>query len=407
MRVLMVHDYYDSSSPSGEGRSFEEETELLRSFGHDVNTYVVHNDEIRSYSLVEKLRLGVETIWSARSRDRLERIVRETGREVVHFQNTLPLISPAAYWGVRAAGAAVVQSLRNFRLVCPSANLFYDGAQCERCVGRFPLPGLVRNCYRDSKVQTATIVAMNSFHHLIGTWQHKVDRYIVASEFTRSRLRASGIPEALVRLKPNYVPDPGLQVSGREYALFIGRLSAEKGISTLMEAWDSIDVPLRIVGNGVLEHEVTRWAAGRANVRYEGRRSPTEIQELLKRAAFVVMPSAWNETFGRVIVEGYASGLPAITTRTGAQQELVLDGLTGWLFEPGDWAALRDIAQSAWADLDRTASMGNQARREYERKYGAEQNCAMLIRIYEEAMLHRDSLQAPPLNRGEHNHQSS
>ncbi len=389
MKILMVHDYYDSSSPSGEGRSFEEETQLLRDFGHDVLTYVVHNDEIRNYGPLRRVRLGVETVWSWTASAELEKIVRETKREVVHFQNTLPLISPGAYWGVRRAGAAVVQSLRNFRLVCPSANLFYDGAQCERCVGRFPWPGLKRNCYRGSKVQTAAVVAMNSVHHLAGTWQHKVDRYIVAAEFTRERLRASGIPSELMALKPNYVPDPGTRASGQEYALFIGRLSAEKGISTLMQAWEGLNVPLRIVGNGVLEEDVARWAANRPHIKMEGRKSPSEIEQILSRAAFVVMPSSWNETFGRVILEAYASGLPAITTRTGAQQELVREGTTGWLFEPGDAAALNGIARGAWNDLEGTAVLGRQARAEYDRHYGAGQNHARLIQIYEEALAHR------------------
>lgn len=393
----MVHNYYDSTSPSGEGRSFEEETELLRNFGHDVLTFVAHNDEIREYSSLRRIRLGVETIWSWSSSAKLEAIVRETGREVVHFQNTLPLISPSAYWGVRRAGAAVVQSLRNFRLVCPSANLFYDGAQCERCVGRFPWPGLARNCYRGSKLQTATVVAMNSFHHLVGTWQHKVDRYIVAAEFTRSLLRASGIPDELVELKANYVPDPGTRASGQEYALFIGRLTEEKGISTLMEAWDGLDVPLLIVGSGVLESEVTRWASKKHNVRFEGRKTPSEIEHLLTRAAFVVMPSAWNETFGRVIVEGYASGIPAITTRTGAQQELLREGKTGWLFDPGDASALRRIVREAWQDLDLTAAMGREARAEYERIYGARENHARMLSIYENALAHRHGQNKPEL----------
>ena len=392
MRVLMVHDYYDSSSPSGEGRSFEEEAELLKQFGHDVLTYEVHNDEIRQYNSLQKVRLGWETIWSSRSSRKLEQIVRETDRQVVHFQNTLPLISPAGYWGARAGGAAVVQSLRNFRLVCPSANLFYNGAQCERCVGRFPWPGLKRNCYRGSKVQTATVVAMNTFHQMVGTWHNKVDRYIVAAEYTRTRLLASGIPEDLIRVKENYVPDPGLQASGQEYALFIGRLSEEKGISTLMRAWTGLDVPLRIVGSGQLEQEVKAWAAGQPEVRCEGRLSPVQIGVLLERAAFVVMPSTWNETFGRVIVEGYASGVPAVTTRTGAQQELVREGETGWLFEPGDWQALRKIAVEAWADPVCTSLRGVNARKEYENHYGAEQNCSKLINIYEEAIRKRHSL---------------
>lgn len=386
MRVLMVHDYYDSSSPSGEGRSFEEETELLRSFGHDVETYVVHNDEIGQYSPLQKVRLGFDTIWSTRSYTALQEIVRRTRREVVHFQNTLPLISPSSYWAVRAAGAAAVQTLRNFRLVCPSANLFYNGSQCERCVGRFPWPGLKRNCYRGSKIQTAAIVAMNSFHHCIGTWSNQVDRYIVAAEYTREKLRPSGIPQDRVRLKANYVPDPKIQASGQEYALFIGRLTEEKGVTTLMEAWRGLDIPLRVIGSGVLEAEVTSWAAAHPAVRYEGQRSPAEIQEALSRAAFVVMPSTWNETFGRVIVEANASGIPAITTRSGAQQELVIEGETGWLCNPGDAQDLRRILLLAWTNRESTALMGHQSRAHYLKYFGAKENCALLLRIYEEAI---------------------
>ena len=385
-RVLMVHCYYRDLG--GENLSFEAEASLLRSRGHNVVVYTRDNREIEGLGLLGKGRLAARTIWADDAYRDLAAMIRRERPDVVHVQNTFPLISPAVLHAAHRLGVPVVQALRNYRLLCASGILFRDGHPCEDCV-RVPvgMPGVVHRCYHESASQSGIVVAMQTVHRVLGTWSDAVDLFIAPSEFARSKFVSAGIPAERIVVKPNFVhPDPGPQESPGTGAVYAGRLAPEKGIMTMLEAWRlSAPMPLRIIGDGPLRATaaafVKRYGLS-GSVEILGPRPPAEVLEHMRAAHAVLFPSEWYETFGRVAAEAFACGVPVIASRIGAMSEVVDDGRTGFLFTSGSPSALAEAVARSLADPQRWAEMGHEARAEYERLFTAEANHRQLIDIY-------------------------
>jgi glycosyltransferase involved in cell wall biosynthesis len=381
MRVLMVHNYYEH--PGGEDRVFEAEVRLLRARGHEVIEHIAHNHTIGSRG---KLGLAVETIWSRRARAALVDCLTRSKPDVAHFHNTFPLVSPAAYSACRAAGVPVVQTLHNYRLGCPKATYFRANAVCEQCLGKlFPWPGIVHACYRNSRTTTAVVAAMTSVHHVLGTWANQVDTYIALSEFARRKLVQSGLPAERILVKGNFLdqdPGPGQHDGG--FFLFAGRLTAEKGLESLLAAWRRLSPPppLRIVGDGPLAGWLRQEIPQHPAVEWLGPRSPHEVAQLMGAARAVLVPSAWYEPFGLVVIEAFASGTPVIAARLGALPEIVEHGRTGVLHYPADPEDLAARVEWAWQHPSALADMGRQARQVYEQRYTAQHNYTRLMDIY-------------------------
>jgi glycosyltransferase involved in cell wall biosynthesis len=385
MRILIAHNQY--LIRGGEEESSAAEQELLRQHGHEVDLYEEHNERVGALS---KLRVALKTVWSSESYHILRQRLRRQRYDVVHVQNFFPLISPSIYYAARAEGVPVVQSLRNYRLVCANAALFRDGQVCEDCLGRsVPWPGVVHRCYRDSRVASGTVAAMVGIHRATRTWQRMVAVYIALSRFSRTKLVEGGLPADRIVVKPNFVDGSARPGSGSGgYALFVGRLSPEKGVATLLEAWRQLGgaLPLKIVGEGPLEAEVAAACAGDPAIEQLGRRSLAEVYELMGEARFLVLPSEWYEPFGRVAVEAFARGSPVIATALGVMAEMVEDGRTGWLYPPRDAAALAERVRWALAHPDRLAGMRAAALAEFEAKYTPAANYRQLLAIYRRAL---------------------
>jgi glycosyltransferase involved in cell wall biosynthesis len=321
VKVLLVHNRYQQ--PGGEDQVFESEAELLTSYGHRVIRYTAHNDAVRSR---KKLRLAIATTWSWTSY-RAMRVVLERERpQIVHVHNTLPLLSPAVYYAAAAAGVPVVQTVHNYRLVCPKALLLRSGRPCEDCVGkRLPWPGVVHRCYRDSRSATGAVAMMLGVHWLLGTWTRRVSHYIALTHFMRRKLIEGGFPAARIVVKPNFVtPDPGMGAHDGRYVLFVGRLAPEKGLRTLLRAWVHVGdrIPLKIAGSGPLESLVNDSPLG---VEWLGPVRRPEILMLMQHASALVVPSDWYEGFPAIIAEAFATGLPVVASRLGALAEIVED----------------------------------------------------------------------------------
>jgi glycosyltransferase involved in cell wall biosynthesis len=385
-RVLVVHNHYQQ--PGGEDRVFRAEVELLRRRGHAVCVYTVDNATIGGGP---RARLALETVWSPGSARKLGQVLREFRPDVAHFHNTFPLISPAAYYACQSADVAVVQTLHHYRWGCPKATLYRDGRVCEDCLGKLVAwPGALHGCYRDSRATSAVIGVMNATHSLLGTWQGRVSRYIALSQFQRSKLMAAGLPGPRIAVKGNFVdPDPGPGDCRESYLLYVGRLIPEKGVLTLLKAWRKLggEVPLKIVGDGVLAGGVASTAAAVPGVEWLGSRTSTEVLELMGRARALIVPSEWHEPFGLVAIEAFAKGTPVIAARAGALPEIVDHGHTGLLFTRGSAEDLLGAVRWAASHASDLTAMGRAARQKFERSYTSERNYASLIGIYRQALV--------------------
>ncbi|GAA0598904.1 glycosyltransferase [Craurococcus roseus] len=385
MRVVVAHNYYKQAG--GEDQVVAAEVAMLRQHGHDVTRYCLHNDAIDQMPRTE---LVARTIWNRSSYLELRALVRESRAHIVHFHNTFPLMSPSAYYAARAEGAAVVQTLHNFRLTCAGALLLRDGKVCEDCLGSFaPWQGVWRKCYRGNLAASATVTAMLAAHRVAGTWRNAVDVYVALTEFGRRKFEAAGLPADRVVVKSNFVfPDPGPGTGGGGYAMFVGRLSAEKGLGTLLEAWRQLggQVPLRIVGDGPMAPQVKEAAARDPAIQWMGSVPLDSVYRLMGGAAFAVVPSVWFEGFPRVMAEAFAKGTPLIASRMGAMAELIQEGRTGLLFTPGDALELAQVAQRLFHDTPRLTQMRRSARLEFEEHYTAERNHEGIMAIYARAL---------------------
>ncbi len=391
MKILVVHNRYRSTQPSGENAVFDDEAELLAASGCTVERLEVSSDEIATWSPARRALLPARVVWS-RKGARLARSAIEHFRpDIVHVHNTFPLLSPAALRAAHASPAAVVQTLHNFRPLCPASTFLRDGKVCEDCLGRLPLPAIRHGCYRDSRVATVPVATMIAVHRAARTWSRSVDAYVVPSEFARSRYVAAGWdPESLV-VKANTVADPGLERRSETSGFVVlGRLMREKGVDTVVrafaEAFPGGEERLLVVGSGELEGELRSQAAGAAGIEFLGQLDRAEALRLVAGAHALVVPSRWYEVFPRTIVEAYALGVPVVASRLGSLAEVVEDERTGLLFEtesvPGLAAALRRLA----GDAALRAELGAQARAAYERSYAPGVTTERLLSIYRRAL---------------------
>jgi glycosyltransferase involved in cell wall biosynthesis len=389
LKVLIVHNTYQQ--PGGEDVVFDQERQMLERAGHQVVTFCRSNWEAEAYSGLRRIALAKRTIWSSGTREGFLSLLRQEKPEVVHVHNTFVMISPSIYSACYEARVPVVQTLHNYRLLCPAATFFRDGQVCEECLQGSLWRSVQHACFHDSRAANAVIVAMLSYHRMRNTWDREISCFIALSEFSRSKFIEGGLPAGKIFVKPNFVyPDPGVCTSERGYALFVGRLSPEKRVSTLLEAWKRcpLSVPMLVIGGGPDRAELEMQAArsGLRQVRFLGQLPRDATLAAIAKARFLVFSSEWYENFPMTIAESFACGTPVIASRMGAMREIVTDGRTGLHFAPGDPEDLARKVEWAWTHPNQMHAIGLEARREYESKYTAEQNYPALMEIYNHAM---------------------
>lgn len=394
MKILLVHNYYGSSAPSGENQVFEAELELLLSRDHEVITFTRHSDEIRDKGTFGKITGALATPWNHLMFMAIRRRVLHFKPDVVHVHNTFPLISPAIFYAIGTRAARVL-TLHNYRLFCPAAIPMRAGLVCTDCIdGHTVWPGLQHGCYRNSRLATVPLVASVSLHRHFGTWDNQVDAFIVLSEFQRERMTAAGLPIGRVHVKPNFYPGAPVVVpwvERRLCAVFAGRLTAEKGVDALIRAWllwGAGAPELRIVGDGELRDELVRLAGTNSHVpiRFLGQLTGEEAQAEIAHARLLVLPSEGFEGFPMVVREAFAFGTPAAVSDIGPLPFIVKHGVNGVVFAPADPCSLLGQLRTAWETPGLLKLLSEGARAEFESKYTREKNYDMLMKIYRQAI---------------------
>ena len=392
MKICLVHNSYEQRG--GEDVVFEQEMANLKRHGHEVIVYHHSNTEIKSHSPLAQISLAKNSVWSGDSRKEFSDLLDKHAPDLVHVHNTFFVISPSIYSACRERGIPVVQTLHNFRLICPAYTFYRNGSICEECLTGSLWNSVRHGCYRESRVMTATLATILSWHRLMHTWEDSIDCYIALTEFSREKFIAAGFNPAKIVVKPNFVDcDPGPKSETGDFALYAGRLTPEKGLQTLLDAWQQLPAgwQLQVIGDGPEKTQLENLIRSRnvVNIKFRGSLSRPETIALVKQARFLVVPSLWYEGFPMVIAEAMACGTPVVCSQLGAMEEIVAHRRTGLHFIPGDVEDLAQKAAWAWIHPEKMAEMGRSARIEYEQRYTAESNYAALMKIYRRVLNRR------------------
>jgi len=392
MRILLAHNYYQLSG--GEDFVFEQERSLLASHNQHVETYTVSNNELRG--TIDKVKTFFNVAYSNSAKDRFKKKIIEFNPDIVHVHNFFPILTPAIYDACIEMQKPVVQTLHNYRITCAAALLLRKEKICEKCVNGTPYNGWFYRCYRNSFWGSLIVAYMINFHRKRATWNNKVNKLIVLTEFARRKFIETGIqPEKLV-VKSNFceyqdknktapIPDK------KPYALYVGRLSHEKGINTLKAAWRDLNIPLHVVGDGPM---FSSFQSDKSDaISLLGYLSPERVRQEMQKASFLIMPSEWYEGFPLTIVEAFSCSLPVLTTNIGSMAEIVEPNKTGVLFSPGKADELAAKVKWLHSHLDECIRMGRNAYNIYLEKYSPAINYEMLIKIYTDTIhLHKSSI---------------
>lgn len=390
MKIILVHTHYRERG--GEDEVFQAECAMLRRSGHDVALFEMSNHDLEGMG---RLQSGYLMIWNAPARAKLEAMALSVRPDIVHFHNTFPLMSPSVFYAAKATGAAVVQTVHNYRMSCVAGVLFRDGAPCNDCLGHFALGSIIHRCFRGSVAASAAVASMQAVHRGLGTWRRMVDLHIAPTRFVADKLVAAGIAADRIAVKAHFTEALSFTGAPREdTALFVGRLSQEKGVRTLLKAWRQglPNVGLTIIGDGPLAGEVAQAAQANNAIRWRGRLSLAETRGYIARARVLVVPSDCYETFGRTVIEGFSAATPVLVSGHGAIGELVRDGETGRHFRPGDSADLVRKLTEMLADPAAMERFAKAAHECFARDFSENGNCARLIECYSTAMAKRAAL---------------
>ncbi len=391
---MLVHNRYRSAAPSGENRVVDQESAALAALGHEVTRFGRSSDEIEHWPIAKKALLPARSIWSTETSRAMKAALREHRPDVVHVHNTFPLLSAAVLYACRDARVPVVATIHNYRLACANGTFFRNGAVCHDCAGGTPARAVRHGCYRDSHLATAPVALAMSVHRQ--AWRSLVSAYVFISASQRDLLRGAGLPPGRVFVRYNLIPRRGRPQTVRTpTVVYAGRLDEAKGARVLMAGWDGYreksaepGLGLIIVGGGELQGEVAAWASTRSSVEMTGPVSGDRCAEVISQARAVVLPSAWEETFGLVAVEAMAAGVPPIAADHGSFTELITPEVDGVLFSPGDPAALALAIADADHNPGRFEVYGDQARKTYEHRFDPERSVGELLDIYRFAIRH-------------------
>lgn len=389
-KVLFIHNYYQLRG--GEDQVVERELEMLKSRGIHAESYCVHNDTI-THNIVNKAKVALNATWSIAEYKKVRKKIMDMRPDVVHVHNFFPIVSPSVYYACERLGVPVVQTLHNYRLICPAATFMREGKVCEKCLDGSIINSVRYGCYRGSAFNTIPLAAMIKVNNLLGTWSNKITKYIALTDFSKNKFIESGIPNNKICVKPNFIKSPPSisRVSPHgDYILYVGRISLEKGIDYLLEAWIKMqqkkNFKILIIGDGP-DKERLQGIYKSEDIMFLGKMPSQQVLEYMSSAKFLVVPSIWYEGFPLTIVESYSVGTPVLCSKIGSLEEVVIPEQTGLHFNPGD---IHDITKtiSKALDIDQISYevMRSNTLLNFERKYTEEINYKHLMEIYNQVI---------------------
>lgn len=392
MRIVIAHSRYRSAAPSGENRVVDQEITALAEAGHHVELFERRSDDIEEWSRPRKATLPARVIWNGSVGRDLRELLRMRRPDVVHVHNTFPLLSASVLYACRSAGVPVVATIHNYKLACASGDFFRNGAVCHDCAGGPPAGALRHGCYRESRAATAPVALALVAHRR--AWRTMVSAYACISAAQRDLLRGVGLPADRVFVRHNMIPARAqARVTQRPQVIYAGRLDAAKGVPVLMAGWDhylsaagNAGISLVIAGSGPLNEGVSRWAASRPSVRMAGQLAPGACAAEMASARAVILPSAWEETFGLAAVEAMALGVAPVAAAHGSFPEIITDGIDGALFKPGDPTALSRVLDMVDKNPGLFDEYGKRARKTYEQRFDPADSLQQLLDIYRYAV---------------------
>ncbi len=387
MRILIIHNYYQQFG--GTDAVVKEEATLLRAHGHDVRMYTKHSDEIKEYSLSQKIRFIPNTIYSRSSADELNIILDEFKPDVTYIHAVQPLLSYSCYITLNEKNIPIVQMLHDFRFLCPAAFCFANNKICEKCFDGNYAYAVLNKCYRNSYFFSSLYaVAVHNARYKLNIFD-KITKFICPTEFFRSKFSAAGIPAEKLLVKPHYIDTSKIVPAFKPgpYILYLGRLSPEKGVMTLLQAMTRLpNIKLFIMGSGPSEQQMKTYVQKKSlqNVEFLGFRKDNEKYDIILGSAFTIMPSIWNETFGLTALDAYACGKPVVASNIGSLPYVVQDNITGLLFEAGNPEDLTKVIASLYENHKLIEEMGRNAKQVQKKQFSPEASYERLMEIFGE-----------------------
>lgn len=389
MRILQVHNQYQSGW-GGEDIVVESERALLVEHGHMVDQYFAANIDLGRGGILQAIRSGIEAMWSVKHYKGLYAYIAHCQPDLVHVHNTFATLSPGVFWAIARSKVPCVFTLHNYRLACPVATLFRNHQPCEACIGRLPLPAFQHRCrYNGSLAATGIVAATQILHHMIGTYKHKINAFVVLNTQFADIARRAGIPAQKIHIKWSSVADKSSSMvkARKNQFVFVGQLAAAKGLELLLEAWTSQnrdDTALLIIGNGPQYEQLQAHYSGEANIRFMGKLEQTKAFEVIAESRFLIMPSLWYEPQGLASVEALMLGTPVIVPGHIALAAPILEGGAGLVYGKSNPTELaQTLEQAQKLDVEQWRLFSARARKVYLTHFAPEKSYQTLISLYE------------------------
>jgi len=381
MKILIIHNYYQN--PGGEEIVVKREKELLEKNGHQVILYTKSNNELKKIKNWPRILKNLK--FNKKVYSDLRKLIKKEKPNLAHIHNTFFIISPSAYLACKHENLPIVQTLHNFRFLCPNATLSNKKGICESCIKQKNFkPALKNKCYHNSLIYTSLIIKILKFLKKQVLDKKLINQFIVLSNFQKNIFIKAGFDKNKLNLKPNFVENLSPNYKKQNYAVYLGRIDKGKGLRNLIKIWQKINFPLKIIGTGELFEKLKKQNKNK-NIKFLGYIENKKAIEILKKANFSILPSAWYEACPNLIIESYASATPIIGSNIGSIAEYIKNNKTGILINLKNENQTIKTINSIIADKKSLRKFSKNARKQYEKLFIPEKNYKTLIKIYKSA----------------------